>query len=81
MLEMRAYVCPNCSATSGVNSPAMSHSELAGVETWGVCWSCAGEFQLTVDRRQNLDIEQAFAATRSPIVSNLVFRMWCLRPR
>ena len=79
MFEMRAYSCPGCSATSGVHSMVMSPNELAGAETWGVCWACSRDFQLTVARRQAGDFEQMVAATRSPVVSNTVFRMWCLR--
>jgi len=79
MFEFRTYACPDCSTANDVDSIILSHSELAGVETWGICWSCARDFHLTVDRRRPDRVEHLISATRSPTVSNVVFRMW--RPR
>ncbi|MEE9581925.1 MAG: hypothetical protein V3W36_03200 [Acidimicrobiia bacterium] len=79
MFAIRTYACPDCSEANDVHSIILSHSELAGVETWGVCWSCSRDFHLTADRRQPNHVEHLISATRSPIASNVVFRMW--RPR
>ncbi|MEE8498704.1 MAG: hypothetical protein V3S62_09220 [Acidimicrobiia bacterium] len=79
MFAIRTYACPDCSKANDVHSIIMSHSELAGAETWGVCWSCSRDFHLTAERRQPDRVEHLISATRTPIASNVVFRMW--RPR
>jgi len=44
MFEIRLYSCPDCSSANEVASLVMSTNEVAGVETWGVCWSCSRDF-------------------------------------
>jgi len=79
MIEIRTYVCPQCSTSSGIDSLPLAHTELAGAETWGECPGCLREYQLTADRRRHIDFESMIETTRSPIAWNLMFSMW--RPR
>ncbi len=76
MFEVRAYDCPRCTTGNGVDADAVSANEMAGAETWGVCWSCGGGFSLTEEQRRAVGVRGMLQAVRSPVASNISFSMW-----
>ena len=76
MFGLRAYRCPACSIDNGVDAAAVRVNEEAGVETWGPCWSCGGDFQLTTRSRVDVPVARMLTGYRSPIESNIAFSMW-----
>ena len=76
MFEVRAYDCPTCTKGNGVAADAVSANEMAGAETWGVCWSCGRGFRLTEEQRRGVGFRGMLQALRSPMASNISFSMW-----